>query len=40
MSRGIACKESRPLELFCTGVSGEELFSVCLFLPSLLLPLL
>lgn len=33
MSRGIACKERRPLELFCTGVSGEELFSVCLFFP-------
>lgn len=36
MSRGIACKERRPLGLFCTGVSGEELFSVCLFLPPLL----
>lgn len=24
--------------LFCTGVSGEELFSVCLFLPPLLFP--
>lgn len=38
MSRGIACEERRPLGLFCTGVSGEELFSVCLFLPPLLFP--